>query len=55
MLSSNNILSPAHGRPLTTPAKDMVLGLYFLTYSPVCGPVIRRRDEARPAAEAFRA
>ncbi len=33
MLSSNNILSPAHGRPLTTPAKDMVLGLYFLTYS----------------------
>ena len=26
MLSSNNILSPAHGRPLTTPAKDMVLG-----------------------------
>jgi DNA-directed RNA polymerase subunit beta' len=34
MLSSNNILSPAHGRPLTTPAKDMVLGLYFLTYSP---------------------
>ena len=27
MLSSNNILSPAHGRPLTTPAQDMVLGL----------------------------
>jgi DNA-directed RNA polymerase subunit beta' len=33
MLSSNNILSPAHGRPLATPSKDMVLGLYFLTYS----------------------
>jgi len=32
MLSSNNILSPAHGRPLATPAKDMVLGLYYLTY-----------------------
>ncbi len=35
MLSSNNILSPAHGRPLATPSKDMVLGAYFLTYSPV--------------------
>jgi DNA-directed RNA polymerase subunit beta' len=33
MLSSNNILSPAHGRPLATPTQDMVLGLYFLTYS----------------------
>src|SRR5262249_44501440 len=32
MLSSNNILSPAHGQPLTTPSQDMVLGLYFLTY-----------------------
>ncbi len=32
MLSSNNILSPAHGRPLTTPTQDMVLGSYFLTY-----------------------
>jgi DNA-directed RNA polymerase subunit beta' len=32
MLSANNILSPAHGRPLATPSKDMVLGLYFLTY-----------------------
>jgi DNA-directed RNA polymerase subunit beta' len=34
MLSSNNILSPAHGSPLATPTQDMVLGLYFLTYSP---------------------
>jgi DNA-directed RNA polymerase subunit beta' len=34
MLSSNNILSPAHGRPLATPTQDMVLGAYFLTY---CG------------------
>jgi DNA-directed RNA polymerase subunit beta' len=33
MLSSNNILSPAHGRPLTTPGQDMVLGCYYLTYS----------------------
>ncbi len=32
MLSSNNILSPAHGSPLATPSQDMVLGIYFLTY-----------------------
>jgi DNA-directed RNA polymerase subunit beta' len=33
MLSSNNILSPAHGRPLATPTQDMILGGYFLTYA----------------------
>jgi DNA-directed RNA polymerase subunit beta' len=33
MLSSNNILSPASGRPLATPTQDMVLGIYYLTYS----------------------
>ena len=31
MLSSNNILSPAHGRPITSPTQDMVLGIFFLT------------------------
>ncbi|MGH9863726.1 MAG: DNA-directed RNA polymerase subunit beta' [Candidatus Acidiferrales bacterium] len=31
MLSSNNILSPANGQPLTVPTQDMVLGLYYLT------------------------
>jgi DNA-directed RNA polymerase subunit beta' len=31
MLSSNNILSPAHGRPITSPTQDMVLGIYFMT------------------------
>src|ERR1700704_5195142 len=33
MLSSNNILSPAHGAPLATPTQDMILGTYYLTYS----------------------
>ena len=33
MLSTNNILSPAHGRPIATPTQDMVLGLYYLTYA----------------------
>src|ERR1700738_2345324 len=31
MLSSNNILSPAHGAPIAVPTQDMVLGLYYLT------------------------
>jgi len=31
MLSSNNILSPASGRPITMPGQDMVTGVYFLT------------------------
>ena len=33
MLSSNNILSPAHGAPITVPTQDMVLGCYYLTKS----------------------
>jgi DNA-directed RNA polymerase subunit beta' len=32
MLSANNILSPAHGRPIAIPTQDMVLGIYYLTY-----------------------
>jgi DNA-directed RNA polymerase subunit beta' len=35
MLSSNNILSPANGRPLATPTQDMVLGGYYMTYSDI--------------------
>ena len=31
MLSANNILSPAHGAPITVPTQDMVLGCYYLT------------------------
>ena len=31
MLSSNNILSPATGRPITVPTQDMVFGIYYLT------------------------
>src|SRR4030088_246232 len=31
MLSSNNILSPAHGAPIAIPSQDMVLGIYYLT------------------------
>src|SRR5699024_6673422 len=38
MLSSNNILSPASGKPLVMPRLDMVTGLYFLTMN-------KREDE----------
>jgi DNA-directed RNA polymerase subunit beta' len=31
MMSTNNILSPANGKPIIVPDKDMVLGLYYLT------------------------
>ena len=31
MLSSNNLLSPANGRPLLTPSQDIVLGWYYIT------------------------
>lgn len=33
MLSSHNILHPAHGRPIAIPSQDMVLGTYYLTRS----------------------
>ncbi|OIV39196.1 DNA-directed RNA polymerase subunit beta' [Mangrovactinospora gilvigrisea] len=44
MLSSNNILKPADGRPVTMPTQDMVLGLYFLTMD---------RDERNGEGRAF--
>ncbi|MBV8933187.1 MAG: DNA-directed RNA polymerase subunit beta' [Kutzneria sp.] len=44
MLSSNNILSPASGRPLAMPRLDMVTGLFHLT---------RLKPEAEGAGRAF--
>jgi len=31
MMSTNNILSPAHGEPIIVPTQDVVMGLYYLT------------------------
>jgi DNA-directed RNA polymerase subunit beta' len=31
MLSTNNILKPADGRPVTMPTQDMIIGMYYLT------------------------
>ncbi len=51
MLSSNNILSPAHGAPLATPTQDMILGAYYLTYGPEAdelSQIDRTKYEPRP-------
>jgi DNA-directed RNA polymerase subunit beta' len=34
MLSTRNLLKPADGQPIVGPAKDMVLGIYYLTMDP---------------------
>jgi DNA-directed RNA polymerase subunit beta' len=31
MLSTNNVLSPANGRPIVTPSQDMIIGMYYLS------------------------
>ena len=48
MLSSNNILSPAHGKPLATPTQDMVIGVYYLTDCEDDVDPIERPTPARP-------
>jgi DNA-directed RNA polymerase subunit beta' len=47
MLSSNNILSPAHGAPLATPTQDMILGAYYLTYGPEAEELAERQEALR--------
>jgi len=62
MLSSNNILSPAHGAPLATPTQDMILGAYYLTYGPEAQELGEKRElltsgkwpESEPRPHVFR-
>jgi DNA-directed RNA polymerase subunit beta' len=49
MLSSNNVLKPADGRPIAEPSQDMVLGCYFATKAPADFDALLR-DPARVAA-----
>ncbi|HXZ83550.1 MAG TPA: DNA-directed RNA polymerase subunit beta', partial [Acidimicrobiales bacterium] len=55
MLSANNILSPATGRPTTVPTQDMVFGAYYLTLmvegAKGEGLVFRRLHEVEAAYE----
>ncbi|WP_027716890.1 DNA-directed RNA polymerase subunit beta' [Desulfuromonas sp. TF] len=56
MMSTNNILSPANGKPIIVPSQDMVLGLYYMTRERVFargeGKIFSSRDEVRIAYDA---
>ncbi len=56
MMSTNNILSPASGKPIIVPSQDMVLGLYYMTrirpFVAGTGSVFASPDEVRMAFDA---
>ena len=56
MMSTNNILSPANGKPIIVPSQDMVLGLYYLSMmkenEPGEGMLISDMSEVHQALEA---
>ena len=54
MMSTNNILSPANGKPIIVPSQDIVLGLYYLSLAkdgePGEGKAVRRHRRDRSGA-----
>ncbi|MFP5213499.1 MAG: DNA-directed RNA polymerase subunit beta', partial [Acidobacteriota bacterium] len=56
MMSTNNILSPAHGDPIIVPSQDIVLGIYYMTREKPGargeGRVFASRGEVRSAFDA---
>jgi len=56
MMSTNNILSPANGKPVIVPTQDIVLGLYYLTRERYgvtgTGSVLSSPEEVRVAYDA---
>ncbi|RLB39400.1 MAG: DNA-directed RNA polymerase subunit beta' [Deltaproteobacteria bacterium] len=56
MMSTNNILSPAHGDPIIVPSQDIVLGIYYITRSrPFAkgeGKIFANPEEVRIAYDA---
>ncbi len=56
MMSTNNILSPANGKPIIVPTQDIVLGLYWLTrerpFSKGAGKIFASEEEVRIAYDA---
>ncbi|ACM21972.1 DNA-directed RNA polymerase, beta-prime subunit [Geotalea daltonii FRC-32] len=56
MMSTNNILSPAHGKPIIVPSQDMVLGIYYMTrekfFAKGDGKIFASQDEVRIALDA---
>ena len=54
MMSTNNILSPANGKPIIVPSQDIVLGLYNLTRErPFARGCYREDKKGRPTAGVF--
>jgi DNA-directed RNA polymerase subunit beta' len=53
MLSTNNVLSPASGRPIVTPGQDMVIGVYYMSElvedAPGAGRMFSNLEEAQMA------
>ncbi|MCI0670347.1 MAG: DNA-directed RNA polymerase subunit beta' [Myxococcaceae bacterium] len=53
MMSTNNILSPANGKPIIVPTQDMVLGIYYMTrpreFAQGEGRIFASPDEVRAA------
>ena len=53
MMSTNNILSPAHGKPIIVPSQDIVLGMYYMTreraFAKGEGKIFASPEEARAA------
>ncbi|MRR36135.1 DNA-directed RNA polymerase subunit beta', partial [bacterium] len=56
MMSTNNILSPAHGKPIIVPSQDMVLGIYYMTrerhFAKGDGKIFASPEEVRIAYDA---
>ncbi len=56
MMSTNNILSPAHGKPIIVPSQDMVLGIYYMTrdkpFTQGEGKIFASPEEVRIAFDA---
>ena len=53
MLSSNNILKPSDGRPVTMPSQDMIIGTYYLTSDPDPAVEVERDAEGNEVVPAF--
>ncbi|AMV71485.1 DNA-directed RNA polymerase subunit beta' [Desulfuromonas carbonis] len=56
MMSTNNILSPANGKPIIVPSQDMVLGIYYMTreraFVKGSGKIFASPEEVRIAFDA---
>ena len=53
MLSSNNILKPSDGRPVTMPSQDMIIGTYYLTQTPDPSVPVEHDAEGNEIVPAF--